>query len=116
MPKQKTNKDKENFLKALEQSLGYISHSCKAANISRRLYYKWIEKDKEFKERVDEIIEAEIDVVENELKKQIMEGNPTSTIFYLKTKGKKRGYSENHTQNTQDKKESINLSINLNAK
>ena len=35
-----------------------------------------------------------LDFAESQLHKQIKDGNPSSTIFYLKTKGKNRGYYE----------------------
>jgi len=47
-----------------------------------------------------------LDFAESQLHKQIKEGNSTSTIFYLKTKGKKRGYIERqeHDHTTQGDK------------
>ena len=36
---------KETFLIALENELGHISNACKSANIHRRTYYTWIDKE-----------------------------------------------------------------------
>ena len=85
---------KESMLKALEKNLGVVTLSCRKANIPRSTFYKWLKEDQEFAEQVKEIENVALDFAESELLKQIQNGIPTSTIFYLKTKGKKRGYIE----------------------
>lgn len=85
---------KKRLLKSLQQNNGIISHACDAAKISRKTYYEWMQQDEDFATAVDEIQEGVIDVVENELMKQIKEGNTTASIFFLKTRGKHRGYIE----------------------
>lgn len=82
------------FLKVLENSMGVVAVACKAISICRSTYYNWLKSDSEFKEKADEIIEMQIDAVESSLLNNIKNGDTTATIFYLKTKGKERGYSE----------------------
>jgi hypothetical protein len=43
---------------------------------------------------VEELSEVAIDFAESHLHKLIKDGNPAATIFFLKTKGKGRGYIE----------------------
>jgi hypothetical protein len=86
-------KDKEAFIKSYKEHKT-ISAACEAANISRRTYYDWKEQDEEFAQSIIEVDEARIDYVENKLFENI-DGNKTNEIlFYLKTKGKNRGYVE----------------------
>lgn len=85
---------KESLLASLEQSLGVASIACKLADIPRSTYYKWIKEDDVFLKGVKEIENVALDFAESQLHKQIKDGNTTATIFYLKTKGKKRGYIE----------------------
>lgn len=82
------------FLDALYSTLGVVSQACRASQISRGTYYKWMEEDEEFARKVEDLGEVALDFVESNLFKQIKKGVPGSTIFYLKTKGKKRGYVE----------------------
>lgn len=91
---QKTDKKKKDFLIALKNNIGNISESCKVANIGRRTYYGWIEKDEKFKQDVEDAKEALIDLAESKLMENIKGNDNTSIIFFLKTKGKKRGYVE----------------------
>jgi hypothetical protein len=91
---QKTIENKLKLLEALEKSLGIVTSACKIANLSRGNHYVWMKTDKEYRARVKEIENVAIDFVETHLHKQIAKGNPLSTIFYLKCKGKKRGYIE----------------------
>ena len=94
---------KESLLKALEKSLGIVSTACEALGISRTTYYKYYNEDKEFKHSVDSISDITLDCAESQLFELIKEKNVTAIIFYLKTKGKKRGYIEkqevNHNSN-----------------
>lgn len=80
----------------MESTLGNITASCKAANIDRKTYYNWLKADPQFAAAVDDLAESNIDFAESCLKQQIKDGNTTATIFYLKTKGKSRGYIETH--------------------
>ena len=91
---QKTDKKKKNFIEALRNNLGHISNACESANISRKTYYNWIDKDKDFKEDVDHVQDSLLDLAESKLLENIENNENTAIIFYLKTKGKKRGYIE----------------------
>ena len=95
MPK-KTNIDilKKQMIEALEKSLGVVTTAVKSVGIHRSTFYVWYNDDEVFRNEVDGISEIAVDFAESQLHKQIQGGNPTSTIFYLKCKGKKRGYIE----------------------
>ena len=50
--------------------------------------------DPYFRERIEELDEEVLDMAESMLKKNIHEQKEASIFFFLKTKGKKRGYIE----------------------
>ena len=95
-----TNTDikKRSMIEALEKSLGIVTTACKSVGISRETHYRWIKEDKKYKSDVEDIADIALDFAESQLHKQIKDGEVTSTIFYLKTKGKKRGYYEKSEQ------------------
>jgi|TARA_R110000803_G_scaffold63796_1_gene124532 hypothetical protein len=85
---------KESILKALEHSLGVVTVACRNAEIPRSTFYKWINEDENFAKEVLDIENIALDFAESQLHSQIRGNNTSATIFYLKTKGKKRGYVE----------------------
>ena len=85
---------KKTMLDALERSLGIVSTACEKAGISRQTHYNWLKDDAEYKEAVRSIEERTIDFAESHLHALIKDKNPAATIFFLKTKGKNRGYVE----------------------
>lgn len=89
----KTDTIKKVVLESLEKSLGVVTTAVKQAGIARSTFYEWL-KDPEFKKQVDDIQNIALDFAESQLHKQIRDGNTSATIFYLKTKGKNRGYVE----------------------
>ena len=90
----KTDILKRNLLEALEKSLGVVTTACKIVDCNRSTLYKYYNNDQDFKASVDELQNLTLDFAESQLHQQIKDGNTTATIFYLKTKGKKRGYVE----------------------
>jgi hypothetical protein len=90
----KTEQHKKAMLEALEKSLGVVTSACKSVGIGRTTHYLWLDNDLEYKKAVQDLDNVALDFAESQLHKQIQEGNSTATIFYLKTKGKKRGYIE----------------------
>ena len=81
------------------------------AGIARTTHYKWLQEDSDYKSEFEELADQALDFVESKLF-ELIEGanrqvvtsegiktikeppNTAAVIFYLKTKGKKRGYIE----------------------
>ncbi len=80
------------FLRALESSMGIVSSALKLAEMNRTTYRDWCMADTAFKRRVEEITECALDFSEAQLFRRIKEGDLTAITFYLRTKGRKRGY------------------------
>lgn len=89
-----TKRTKKELLKALEESMGIVTAACKKVGIERKVYYDYMKSDPEFKAAVEALADISVDFAEGQLMKQMKDGNAASTIFYLKTKGKHRGYVE----------------------
>jgi hypothetical protein len=106
---------KRGILKELEKQHGIVSAACHNVGLPRSTFYLWCNSDQEFKKAVDDIQEVAIDYVESKLFEKIqgvtikgkgardeddeppvyeLPPSDTAIIFYLKTKGKKRGYIE----------------------
>jgi hypothetical protein len=89
-----TDITKKLFLKLLEKNWGLVSKTCSELNISRQAYYNWMDDDPNFKRMVDDTYELVLDKVEQKLFEKIDEKSEKSIHFYLKHKGRKRGYED----------------------
>lgn len=87
------DKKKLQFLRKFEES-GNISSCCECIDISRNTFYMWKDADTDFADAFEAIQESVGDFVEDQLLMQIKEGEIAATIFYCKTKLRKRGYVE----------------------
>jgi len=106
----KTEQHKKAIIEALESSLGIVTSACKKVGVGRTTFYQWLKEDEEFAKQVKDIENVALDFAETQLHQQIKDNVPTSTIFYLKTKGKKRGYIERmETENTNKNLDLSNL-------
>ena len=79
---------------ALQSTLGIVSPALLKSKISRTTHYKWLKEDDDYKAQCLETAEQALDFAESSLHHQIEEHQTAATIFYLKTKGKGRGYIE----------------------
>jgi len=85
---------KRDMLDALERALGIVSTAADKAGIHRATHYRWLQEDPEYREAVRMVEERTIDFAESHLHALIKDKNPQAVIFYMKTKGKTRGYVE----------------------
>jgi|TARA_R110000787_G_scaffold55416_1_gene127919 hypothetical protein len=90
----KSDTKKGALIEALGKSLGVVSTACKSVNISRDTHYRWMKEDSDYKGKVRELENIALDFAESHLHQLIKDGIPSATIFFLKTKGKRRGYIE----------------------
>ena len=107
----KTEHNKKRLLKALKKSLGVVTTACDAVGVGRTTYYEYYKNDPEFKRAVDDLSNVALDFAESKLFEKIngvqigketkdglavynVPPSDTALIFYLKTKGKNRGYIE----------------------
>jgi len=104
---------KEAMLKALESSLGVVTTACKKTEIPRSTFYKWVKEDEDFAEKVKDIENVSLDFAESKLFEQMSDNNTSATIFYLKTKGRKRGYWEKQQMDMTTDDAPIQVNIKL---
>jgi hypothetical protein len=90
----KMQQHKKALVEAMEKSLGIVTTACKSVGVDRTTFYRYYNEDEAFKAAIDDIDNIALDFAESQLHKQIQKGEVSSTIFYLKTKGKGRGYVE----------------------
>ena len=82
------------LLVAYEKKGANISATCKSLGIDRQTFYNRRKKSKELDQALKHIEESLVDFAESKLMQAITESNLTAIIFYLKTKGRHRGYVE----------------------
>jgi hypothetical protein len=96
---------KKALLQALFESLGVPTPACKAVGIDPSTFYRWLKADRKFAKDVAALGNVALDFVESKLFKRIQDGDTTSIIFYLKTKGRDRGYIEKRDVTIERKEE-----------
>tara|TARA_R100001244_G_scaffold82340_1_gene63962 strand:- start:212 stop:562 length:351 start_codon:yes stop_codon:yes gene_type:complete len=101
-----TAHNKKKVLEALEKTLGIVTTACKKVGVSRSQFYGWVREDAEFSKAVDSVEGMALDFAESKLMENIGSKKETSIIFYLKTKGKKRGYIERQEHDHLERDES----------
>jgi len=90
----KIQHNKKALMQALEQSMGIVTNACKLVGLNRSTFYEYYNNDKVFANEVDSMQNYVIDFAETKLLENIKDKKETSIIFYLKTKGRGRGYIE----------------------
>ena len=84
----------ETIVKIYEKKGCNITATCTALGISRKTFYEWKEKKKKLAEGLEAAEESIIDFAESKLVEHINNDDVQALIFFLRTKGKKRGYVE----------------------
>ena len=88
------NTKKKAMIEALTKSLGIVTTACEKVGIARNTHYGWLKDDETYKQAVDDIDNIVIDFAESKLYELVKNAEPSAVYFLLKTKGRKRGYSE----------------------
>lgn len=93
---------KATMLESLQKTLGVVSQAAELTGISRAIHYHWLEDDPNYKAAVDDIQNVALDFAESRLHKKIEGLDTTAIIFFLKCKGRGRGYIERQDINNRD--------------
>lgn len=93
MPRGVTPKNHQ-IVEALEKSAGIITVAAQMLGMRRECLSRRISKAGALQEALKAIEERTLDLAEGQLLKSIKNGNLTAVIFFLKTKGMRRGYAE----------------------
>lgn len=88
------------LIDALKNTMGIYAHAArwllkkKGVKIDRSTISKRVKKSKKLQAAAAEVVENSLDFVEGKLFEAINNNNTAAIIFYLKCKGKDRGYVE----------------------
>lgn len=79
---------------ALVKTGGRVMEAAKILKCNFKTIYKMIDKDNRLQILKQDLEELHLDAAESSLMSQIKKGNLTAIIFFLKCKGKRRGWIE----------------------
>lgn len=82
------------IIDALEKTHGNQAAAARALECSRNTIRNRINSSEDVKEAYDSVNEANLDKAENELMDLVRSGDFRAIKFYLRTKGRKRGYGD----------------------
>ena len=86
----------EKIVQIYEKKGCNITATCEALGIARKTFYEWREKRKRLAEALDAVDESILDFAESKLVEHIQNDDVQALMFFLRTKGKKRGYVEKY--------------------
>lgn len=86
--------DKRKFLIAFVKHKGIVKYTCAEVGINRSTYYDWRKNDVEFAQGCADAEEDAIDHVENKLHELIDDKDSIAVRFFMRCKGRSRGYVE----------------------
>jgi transposase-like protein len=111
-----SNTIKDEYIKAYVSNGGYSYAAAKQVGVNYTTVHYWIKNDPEFNKITDEVKGLMLDAAESELYKRAIQGKERDAclLFYLKTKGKERGYVERQ-ENTNTGSEPMKLVVEYKA-
>ena len=96
--KLKLNHHQKLFLLCFGKTGYNIAKTCRIVGVTRTTYYNWMNKNEVFREKFEELKNEKLDLAESILFQNMQHENKfvsnAAVIFYLKTKGRERGYEE----------------------
>lgn len=73
---------------------GNVAAIARKLGVSRATIHKRIQESAALRSAIDDARETMVDNVESALYREVLNGNVTAMIFWLKTQGKRRGWVE----------------------
>lgn len=84
----------EQVIEAMQKFNGNLSAVARSLGVARNTVYAHVEKYATAKAALDNARESMLDNAESVLYRKVLEGSTPELIFFLKTQGKRRGYTE----------------------
>lgn len=107
-------KRKIKIIQAIKESKGLLTLAAVKAGVKYWTIWKYSKDFPDVRQAVDEAKESILDFAEGKLYEQIKGGNIAAIIFFLKTKGKGRGYIERSEVTGAEGTPLLNVNVNSN--
>ena len=102
--------------RALAAAGGLVTSTAKRLGCAPKTVYRYIERFPALRHVLAEARESSVDLAESKLIEAIKNDNLTAIIFFLKTQGKSRGYSERSEPDLTTNGEPFKFTIKINGK
>lgn len=103
-------KDTE-IAESLKKNAGLYSYCAKELGVATSTISRRVEKSEKLQKVVDAIVNQTLDIAEAKLIEHLGKGQAWAICFYLKTKGKQRGYVQNSTIEIDSKSGPVKVDI-----